>query len=122
MATQQEIDDQAEGLTDTIEAGNVVVAGLKAGTYWLEETEPPAGYNPIDGRQSFTIVDADLMSDGADTDGVFDETSGVKVLNKTGSLLPSTGGIGTTIFYVVGGVLVAGAGILLVTKKRMSAR
>ena len=44
------------------------------------------------------------------------------IVNKSGSLLPSTGGIGTTIFYVVGGILVIGAGILLVTKKRMSAR
>ncbi len=120
VATQQEIDDQAEGLTDTIEAGNVVVAGLKAGTYWLEETEPPAGYNPIDGRQSFTIVDADLMSNAANADGTFDADTGVKVLNKTGSLLPSTGGIGTTLFYVVGGVLVLGAVVLLITKRRTS--
>ena len=44
------------------------------------------------------------------------------VPNNKGTLLPSTGGIGTTIFYVVGGILVAGAGILLVTKKRMNAR
>ena len=44
------------------------------------------------------------------------------VQNQSGSLLPSTGGIGTTIFYVVGGILVVAAGILLVTKKRMSAR
>ena len=43
------------------------------------------------------------------------------VINNSGSLLPSTGGIGTTIFYVVGGILVIGAGILLVAKKRMSA-
>ena len=44
------------------------------------------------------------------------------VINQSGSLLPSTGGIGTTIFYVVGGILVIGAGILLVAKKRMSNR
>ena len=52
--------------------------------------------------------------------GVFDETSGVKVLNKTGSLLPSTGGIGTTIFYIGGGVLVVAAVVLLITKRRAS--
>lgn len=46
----------------------------------------------------------------------------IPVLNQSGSLLPSTGGIGTTIFYTVGGILVAAAGILLVVKKRMSAR
>ena len=47
---------------------------------------------------------------------------GATITNLSGALLPSTGGIGTTIFYVVGGILVIGAGILLVTKKRMSAR
>lgn len=47
-------------------------------------------------------------------------SGGIQVINQTGSLLPSTGGIGTTIFYVIGGILVVGAGILLVTKKRMS--
>ena len=46
-------------------------------------------------------------------------TGEVKVLNNTGAELPSTGGIGTTIFYVLGGVLVVGAAVLLVTKKRM---
>ena len=46
----------------------------------------------------------------------------IEVENKAGSLLPSTGGIGTTIFYVVGGILVIGAGILLVTKRRMKAQ
>ena len=45
---------------------------------------------------------------------------GVQVINESGALLPSTGGIGTTIFYVVGALLMAGAGILLVTKKRMA--
>ena len=47
-------------------------------------------------------------------------TGTVKVENKTGAELPSTGGIGTTIFYVVGGLLVVAAGVLLVTRKRMS--
>ena len=57
----------------------------------------------------------------------FDEISGnykeggLEVENKSGSLLPSTGGIGTTIFYVVGGVLLVGATVLLVTKRRMRA-
>ena len=49
-----------------------------------------------------------------------DNTFSTEILNKKGSLLPSTGGIGTTIFYIVGGILVVGAAILLVTKKRMS--
>ena len=63
-----------------------------------------------------------VKEDGTSVDGIFE--SGVfaqNVINQSGSLLPSTGGIGTTIFYVVGGILVIGAGILLVAKKRMSA-
>ena len=62
-------------------------------------------------RQELTIANADLTGDGA-----------VEVPNQTGATLPSTGGIGTTIFYVVGGVLVAAAVVLLITKKRMSAK
>ncbi|MBQ4089205.1 MAG: LPXTG cell wall anchor domain-containing protein, partial [Clostridia bacterium] len=46
--------------------------------------------------------------------------SGVHVVNKSGTMLPETGGIGTTLFYVIGGVLVAAAVVLLVTRKRMS--
>ena len=54
------------------------------------------------------------------TPGVFDNGSlALTVINNPGSLLPSTGGIGTTIFYVVGGILVAGAAVLLITRKRM---
>ena len=68
------------------------------------------------------VCDMKVWANLADeaVDGEIDETSGVKVLNKTGSLLPSTGGIGTTIFYVVGGVLVLGAVVLLITKRRTS--
>ena len=50
------------------------------------------------------------------------DPAALEIVNQKGTLLPSTGGIGTTIFYVVGGILVVAAGILLVTKKRMSAR
>lgn len=117
VATPEEI--AAGGTTTTIVAGNVIVSGLGNGDYWLEETKAPSGYNAIEGRQKFTIQDADLMA-GEAVDGVFDETSGVKVLNKTGSLLPSTGGIGTTIFYIGGGILVVAAVVLLITKRRAS--
>ena len=51
-----------------------------------------------------------------------DDSVSIKIENVAGTLLPYTGGIGTTIFYVVGGVLVAAAGVLLITKKRMSGR
>ena len=109
----------AEGFTAaTIEAGKVVVKGLDSGTYYLEETKAPAGYNKLAERIEVTIDKANLsatMNENTWTAG------GVHVINQSGSELPSTGGMGTTIFYVVGSILLIGAAVLLITKKRMSA-
>ena len=105
--------------------------GLDAGDYKLVETTVPAGYNKADDIE-FTITcdepdDVSAKTDTATwsssitavtTDGSVFETT---VVNSTGSLLPETGGIGTTIFYIVGGLLVAGAVIILITRKRMAA-
>ncbi len=106
--------------------------GLDAGTYKLVETTVPAGYNKADDVE-FTITathDAEsadpqlteLTVTPADdfTVTLATGTVATKIENKAGSLLPETGGIGTTIFYVVGSILVVGAAILLITKKRMS--
>lgn len=98
-----------------IEAGKVKVCGLKEGTYYLEEIKAPDGYNPLTSRVKVTVG----RTLDSDYDGIIDEA--VKVINNTGVMLPETGGIGTTIFYVVGGLLMAGAVILLITKKKMSA-
>lgn len=125
----------------TGEDGVIIIKGVKAGTYNIQETEAPQGYNKIVGdievsatktgkETTSTSITVYLDAEGnvtetqTDTAVVFEENEipvakHAVVVNKSGSLLPSTGGIGTTIFYVVGGVLVAGAGILLVTKKRM---
>lgn len=115
--------------------GKIYFKDLGAGEYILTETVTPAGFNtlePIKITISFTPPEA--VKDGTElckwkieAEGLTftDNGSGVfatDIVNKSGSLLPSTGGIGTTIFYVVGGILVVAAGILLVTKKRMSAR
>lgn len=102
----------------TPESGAVTICGLGSGTYWLEEIEAPAGYNRLSGRVSVSIDDADnnlIFDEGFYKDG------GVHVVNKTGSELPSTGGMGTTVLYIVGGALVVGAGITLVVRRRMSA-
>lgn len=122
---------KGEGKTETDvvgtvqEDGTVTFSGLGAGEYTITETKTLPGYNTID-PISFTLTfDAETKTFVSSNDKVTvgeDNMLDTSIVNQKGSLLPSTGGIGTTIFYVVGGVLVAGAGILLVTKKRMSAR
>ena len=85
--------------------------GLANGTYTLVEKTVPAGYNKA-ADSTFTI------SEGNYTATNLEQTS--TVINEAGSVLPSTGGIGTTIFYAIGAVLVIGAGIVLVTRRRMN--
>ena len=86
--------------------------GLADGTYYLEETKAPAGYNPL--SAPLTIV----VTTGSDTD-VSKLTIKEGVANSTGALLPSTGGMGTTFFYVIGGIFVLASVVLLITRKRM---
>lgn len=92
--------------------GAAAFIGLEDGTYTLKEIEAPAGYNLL----TDTI---DIAIAGSDAD---DTTLTVEadVANSTGSQLPSTGGIGTTVFYTVGAIMMAVSAILLITKKRMS--
>ena len=98
----------------TGENGKIEIDGLDADTYYLRETQAPAGYNKLAEDKQVTITGATTV------DGKLTYTTVVaKINNQSGALLPSTGGIGTTLFYVVGGVLVVGAAVLLVTKKRM---
>lgn len=109
--------------------GRIEVEGLDADTYYLEETKAPGGYNklagPVKVEISHTVTDAGahmthtLKQDTTDVEG--EEVNEVEIENKSGTELPSTGGIGITIFYVLGSILVIGAAVLLITKKRMSA-
>lgn len=105
----------------TPENGEFSIVGLDAGTYYLEETKAPAGYNML--KDSIEIViTATIDNNNAGTATITynkNSTGTVEVLNQTGTELPSTGGMGTTIFYVLGGVLMAGAFVLLVVRKRM---
>ena len=96
--------------------GKFTIKGLDADTYYLTETAAPAGYNKLAGPVTIVIGENGVVNGTTEAPQGVDE---VKVLNQSGTELPSTGGIGTTIFYVVGGVLVVGAAVLLVTKKRM---
>ena len=90
----------------TGETGKIVVQGLKNGTYYFEETEAPEGFNKLTARtDATTITDANAT---------------ISVLNQAGTELPSTGGMGTTIFYVLGTILVIGAAIVLVSRRRMN--
>ena len=103
--------------------GQATVIGLDANTtYWLEETKQPDGYNKLDGRVEVKIKDSNisttLTTDSTDWE---DGDGGVHIINQTGAELPTTGGMGTTIFYVVGSILLGSAVILLIAKKRMGA-
>lgn len=89
--------------------GEAEVRGLKNGTYYLIETEAPAGYNLL--SETIEVVVA-----GSDTDTT-KLTYKVDVGNSTGSLLPGTGGIGTRIFYIAGAALLLGAVVVLLVKK-----
>lgn len=98
------------------EDGTFNVKGLDAGTYYLKETKTPANYNPCDVPP--VIIKANHKGNQVDLNGSTLSTTIIN--NKAGGItLPSTGGIGTTIFYVVGGGLMVAAIVLLVTKKRM---
>lgn len=99
--------------------GMINVEGLKAGTYILEETKAPNGYNRL---ISPITLKVNQLLDGSKeilVDGKKATNGKVEVLNNTGSILPSTGGAGTTMIYLIGGALVLGSGVVLVTKRRV---
>lgn len=118
-------------ILDTDANGYLRVDGLDTGIYYLEETKAPAGYNTLN-----TAVKVEITAEYTNTDTenpsvnvvyhVDDRAQGnnntVDIANSQGSILPTTGGIGTTLFYVFGAILVGAAVVLLVTKKRMAAQ
>lgn len=103
--------------------GLLTFTGLGAGTYTITESKTPAGYNtiaPITFTLTFNAATKTFVSDNKDVTVGADNKLDTTIVNKAGTLLPSTGGMGTTIFYVLGSVLVLAAVVLLVTKKRMN--
>ena len=135
----------AEGdtsITDTITTptdGLIIVKGVEAGTYSITETEAPDGYNKLTAPESIravktgetttnTTIYLDENGDVTNTETITNITvtadiaaSVLPIVNKTGTTLPSTGGMGTTALYVLGSLLVLGAGVALVVRRRMSA-
>lgn len=115
-----ETDSNNNVMTSGTEVFNI--NGLKAGIYYLKEIEAPKGYNKLANPIKITISQNDaknqVVTVGDDTNPV-DE---VGVENKTGTVLPSTGGAGTTMIYLIGGALVLGSGVVLVTKRRVKGK
>lgn len=121
--------------------GKITFTGLGAGTYTLTEVVTPTGFNTADPITFKIVIDVPATITTGDEDATYsvtnvspatasislhdsDATCGIyetNVIDKSGSVLPSTGGIGTTIFYVLGAVLVLGGGILLISRRRMNA-
>lgn len=110
----------------TTASGKTSFTGLKAGTYYLLEIKAPDGYSLPTAPVKVTITaayneDGTIKSEGSTVKA---KTNGhlyidAQITNKPGPVLPSTGGIGTTIFYVLGGILTVAAIVLLIVKKRM---
>ena len=103
--------------TITVKGGKVNIYGLAGKTYTLTETKAPDGYNKLVTSETVNLADGS-KTHATIVDSVYKD-GGVVVENHAGTVLPSTGGMGTTLFYVIGGGLMVAAVVLLVTKKRM---
>ena len=108
--------------------GYLTFNGLGQGTYLIEELVAPEGYNKLASPVEVTITDGNHSFDDGPVWTVSDNamidnntaTARLEIENKAGSTLPSTGGIGTKLFFIFGAVMAIGSGIYLVTKKRMA--
>lgn len=109
--------DEGATTTITVKNGKVNIYGLAGKTYTLTETKAPDGYNKLVTSETVNLADGS-KTHATIVDSVYKD-GGVVVENHAGTVLPSTGGMGTTLFYVIGGGLMVAAVVLLVTKKRM---
>lgn len=106
-------DDETTTTTIKVNAqGTATIDGLAGKNYWLEETKAPDGYNMLTDREEVSFTD--------NADPVQASLEDPTIENHAGSLLPSTGGMGTTILYIAGAALVLGAGVTLVVRRRMN--
>lgn len=109
---EYKFDEKGNAELTSPESGIIKINGIKEGTYYLKEIEAPKGYNLL--RTPITVVvtaKGEIKVDGK-------TVNTVEVQNNKGSLLPSTGGMGTTLIYVVGSILVLASGIVLFSKKK----
>lgn len=129
-------DTQGKGSTLITNANGLAqVIGLDAGTYELYETKAPGGYNKLkdpikivitatldktEDNPALTALTIKVDDSAAKAGDVTKGTVSTTVTNNSGATLPETGGVGTTLFYIIGGVLMVGAAVLLVTRKRMN--
>lgn len=101
--------------------GKATIFGLGNGKYYLEETKQPEGFNKLASRAEVIIDDADLKATTEVTDNVIKYVAGgVHIVNTNGTVLPSTGGLGTTLFITIGSLVALIAAVVLVTNKRMA--
>lgn len=111
------VDDQNEATeVTTDENGSAEFKGLKDGKYKLVETKAPEGYNMLTAP-----VDVTIEGGNATVDNLGALTATADVANSTGSTLPETGGMGTRVLYALGGIMVLGAAIVMVVRRRMNA-
>lgn len=121
-------DDNGSTTITSTNNAKINVQGLKAGTYYLVELSTSTGYNLLDKPVPVVITDTTdttatpvVPSHTVTVDGkASTEAAPVEIENNAGTVLPSTGGIGTTMFYIVGSVLVIGAAVVLISKRRMA--
>ena len=111
---------------DTDAKGALKVKGLDEGIYYLKETKAPTGYNLMETPVQIKIIpsytasgDEMSVTVSYEVDSIAQSSDTVGVRNSSGSTLPVTGGVGTTMFYVVGGLLIAAAGVMLISKRRV---
>ena len=116
-----ETSEEQKSVTATVDENGVLrFEGLSAGDYTITETKAPAGYNIL--TESKTVhISWDAKNGFSYTfDGQTGESNVITIINQAGTELPSTGGMGTTLFYLIGGTLVLAAVVLLVTRRRMA--